>query len=150
MEFAEVTPQGDQADPNINVLVVAKPGRIRNSLQALLRIMPRLRMTDLASDDVSAMQIVAQYNPALIIMDVDLPECQAWILLAQLKQTQPQIRCLFFVNSIEQRHTAQIAGADAILLKGFGTLELFTTIEQLIPHYQQQEREEHDKRATNH
>jgi DNA-binding NarL/FixJ family response regulator len=69
----------------------------------------------------------------LVILDVDLPDNQAWVLLAQIQRTRPQTRCLFFVNSIEQRRAAKIAGADAALLKGFGTMELFTTVEALLP-----------------
>jgi DNA-binding NarL/FixJ family response regulator len=137
MEAVAMTPKNQRDEGKANVLVVAKPGRMRNSLQTLLQIMPRLKVADLASDKSSAMQILTRYNPALVILDVNLPDCQTWVLLAQIQQTRPQTRCLLFVDSIEQRRAAKLAGADAVLLKGFGTGELFTTIEQLLALYNQ-------------
>jgi len=122
------------------VLVVAKPGRIRHSLQALLQIMPRLKVA-IATHSFLAMQMMAQYNPALVLLDVDLPDDQAWDLLKQMQLTRPQTRCLFLVNSIQQQRAARAAGAHAALLKGFGAAELFTTIEKLLLHYSQQQRE---------
>ena len=113
------------------VLVVARPGRIRDSLQALLHIVPRLKVA-IATHSFLAMQMMAQYNPALILLDVDLPDDQVWDLLKQIQLTRPQTRCLFLVNSIQQQQAARAAGAHAALLKGFGAAELFTTIEKLL------------------
>jgi DNA-binding NarL/FixJ family response regulator len=132
VEIAVMTCKEDELKDPPLVLVVARPGRIRNSLQALLQIMPRLRVTDLVSDNTSAMQMLTQHCPALVILDVNLPDNEAWVLLAQIQRTRPQTRCLLFVNSIEQRRAAKIAGADGALLKGFGTRELFTTLEELL------------------
>jgi DNA-binding NarL/FixJ family response regulator len=128
-----MVPKECQSEGNALVIVVAKPGRMRNSLQTLLQLMPRLKIADLASDNTSAMEMLTQYNPALVILDIDLPDNQAWVLLAQMQRTRPQTRSLFFVDSLEQRRAAKIAGADAALLKGFGTMELFTTLEKLLP-----------------
>src|SRR5262245_23738635 len=108
-------PKECQAEGNALVIVVAKPGRMRNSLQALLQIMPRLKVVDLASDNTSAIQLLTHHNLDLVILDIDLPDNQAWVLLAQIQRVRPHTRCLFFVDSIEQRRAAKIAGADAAL-----------------------------------
>ncbi|MBI1878194.1 MAG: hypothetical protein HYR94_08210 [Chloroflexi bacterium] len=63
-----------QSEGDTLVLVVAKPGRIRNSLQALVQIMPRLKVAGVATHCFSAMQMMTQYNPALVLLDVDLPD----------------------------------------------------------------------------
>src|SRR6185503_10895227 len=125
MTSTEYPPENDAL-----VLVVAKPGRMRDSLRALLQIIPHLRVAGVANHGFSAMQMVTQYNPALILLDVDLPDNQAWVLLKQIQLKQLQTRCLFFVNSIEQQRAARVAGANAALLKGFEAMELFTTIEK--------------------
>lgn len=137
MEITGMTPQEDQVEDDALVLIVAKPGRIRNSLQALLQIMPRLKVAGVTSHNFSAMQLLAQYNPALVLLDVDLPDNQAWVLLKQIQLKHLQTRSLVFANSIEQQRAAQSAGANATLLKGFEVLELFTTIEKLIPNCSQ-------------
>ncbi|HXW00130.1 MAG TPA: response regulator [Anaerolineae bacterium] len=133
------TEQSLEGDPLI--LIIAKPGRIRNGLQALLQIIPRLKVVGIASHSFMAMQMLAQYKPTLALLDVDLPDNQAWVLLKEIQLKQPQTRCLLFVNSIEQQRAARIAGANAALLKGFEALELFTTIEKLLPPYGQSQGE---------
>jgi CheY-like chemotaxis protein len=75
--------------------------------------------------------MLAQYKPSLILLDVDLPDEGAWILLEELQRTRPQIPCLFLVNSIEQQQRARLAGAKAVLLKGFEAMELVAMIEKV-------------------
>ena len=133
VEIAMITPEEHQAEGDTLVLIVAKPGRIRNSLEALLQIMPRLKVAGVTCHSFSAMQMLAQYNPTLLLLDVDLSDNHAWVLLKQIQLKQLQTRCLLFVNSIEQQHAAKSAGANAALLKGFEAVELFTTIEKLVP-----------------
>lgn len=137
MERARMAPQEDQVEDDALVLIVAKPGRIRNSLQALLQVMPRLKVAGVTSHSFSATQLLVQYKPALVLLDIDLPDNQAWVLLKQMQLKQLQTRSLVFANSIEQQHAARSAGANATLLKGFEVLELFTTIEKLIPYASQ-------------
>jgi DNA-binding NarL/FixJ family response regulator len=131
LDIAVMIPKEHQPEDNALVLVVARPSRIRDSLQALLHIVPQLKVA-MATHSFLAVQMMAQYNPALILLDVDLPDDQVWDLLKQIQLTRPQTRCLFLVNSIQQQQAARAAGAHAALLKGFGTAELFTTIEKLL------------------
>jgi DNA-binding NarL/FixJ family response regulator len=132
VQKAITTAKEQQFEGDSLVLIVAKPGRIRNSLQALLQIMPRLKVAGIASHTFLALQMLSQYQPALVLLDVDLPDNQAWVLLQQIQLKQPQTRCLLLVNSIEQQRRARGVRADAALLKGFETMELFTTIEKLL------------------
>ena len=124
----------DESEGDTSILVVAKPGRLRDSLQVLLQLMPQLKVAGIASHSFLAMPMLARYHPALVLLDADLPDDQAWILLRQMQLAQPQARCLFLANSIEQQRAAGAAGASATLLKGFEAIELFTTIEKLLPH----------------
>jgi DNA-binding NarL/FixJ family response regulator len=137
VETVMMTPKEQQLEGDPLILIIAKPGRIRNGLQALLQIIPRLKVVGIASHSFLAMQMLAQYNPTLVLLDVDLPDNQAWVLLKQIQLKQPQTRCLLFVNSIEQQRAARIAGANAVLLKGFEAMELFATIEKLLSPYSQ-------------
>ncbi len=132
METAVMMLKEPQLESDALVLIVAKPGRMRDSLQALLQIMPRLKVAGVASHSFSAMQMLVRYNPGLVLLDVDLPDNQAWVLLKQMQLTRPQTRCLFLANSIEQQRAARAAGANAALLKGFEAMELFTTLEKLL------------------
>jgi DNA-binding NarL/FixJ family response regulator len=135
MQVARMMPKEDQTEGDILILIVAKSGRIRESLQALLQIMPRLKVVGVTSHSFSALQMLAQYKPSLILLDVALPDDGAWLLLKEIQRTQPQTPCLFLVNSIEQQRMARVAGANAALIKGFEAMELIATIEELLPHY---------------
>jgi DNA-binding NarL/FixJ family response regulator len=135
VRVARMTPKEDQNEGDVLTLIVAKPGRIRDSLQAVLQLIPRLKVVGVTSHNFLALQILAQYKPALILLDVDVPDEGAWVLLKEMQRTRPQTPCLFFVNSIEQQRMARIAGANAALLKGFEAMELIATIEELLPHY---------------
>ena len=115
------------------VLVIAKPGRIGNSLQVLVNSMPGLKVVGLATNYISAMHMMIHYHPALVLLDGDLPDNQAWAVLQQMQLKQPRTPCLFFVSSIQQQRAARAAGARAALLKGFEAAELFSTIETLLP-----------------
>jgi DNA-binding NarL/FixJ family response regulator len=134
-ETVRMTSKEHGVEGDALVLIVAKPGRIRNSLQALLQVMPRLKVAGITSHSYSTMPLLTQYNPALVLLDVDLPDNQAWILLKEIQLKRLQSRCLLFVNSIEQQRAAKSAGANAALLKGFEVMELVTTIEKLLPQY---------------
>jgi DNA-binding NarL/FixJ family response regulator len=122
-----------QIEGDVLILIVAKPGRIRDSLQAMLQVMPRLKVVGVTSHSFSALQMLAQHNPTLVLLDVDLPGDGAWALLKEIQGTRLQTFCLFLVNSIEQQRLAKTAGANATLLKGFEALELFAIIEKLPP-----------------
>jgi DNA-binding NarL/FixJ family response regulator len=135
MKTARLVPQEHQVKDDILVLIVAKPGRIRTGLQALLQIKPRLKVAGVTNHSFAAMQMLAQYKPALVLLDLDLPDNQAWVLLKQMQLKQLQTRSLVFANSIEQQRAARSVGASATLLTGFKVQELFTTIEKLIPSY---------------
>lgn len=137
METARIVPEAPQVQDDKLVLIVAKPGRIRNSLQALVQIMPRLKVAGVTGHYFSATQLLDQYRPALVLLDVDLPDNQTWVLLKQIQLKQLPTHTLVFANSIEQQQTARSAGANATLLKGFGFLELVTTIDRLIRPYSQ-------------
>jgi DNA-binding NarL/FixJ family response regulator len=132
-----MTPTEQPLEGNPLVLIIAKPGRIRNSLEALLQVIPRLNVVGIAGHSFLAMKMLTQYHPALVLLDIDLPDNQAWDLLKQIQLSRPQTRCLLLVNSNEQQRAARIAGANAALLKGFAAVELFTTIEKLLPPYNQ-------------
>jgi DNA-binding NarL/FixJ family response regulator len=117
--------------PRLLTLVAAMPGRMQDSLQALLETMPGV-VTDRAGDGAAALRMVVEQHPDLVLLDTNLPGEPGWGVLEQIKAQQPQTRCLVLAGSILQRQAAQAAGADGVLLKGFSTAELFATIEEML------------------
>ena len=116
---------------DISILVAARPGRVRDGLQALLAAIPQIEMIGQADDGASALKSVVEHRPALVLLDTNLPGDEVLAVLRQIKAQWPQARCLIMSDSGQQRRTAKAAGADGMLLKGFLAAELLTAIREL-------------------
>ncbi len=116
---------------DISTLIAARPGRVRDGLQALLAAIPQIEMIGQADDGASALKSVVEHRPALVLLDTNLPGNEVWAVLRQIKAQWPQARCLIMSDSGQQRRAAQAAGADGMLLKGFLAAELLAAIKEL-------------------
>jgi DNA-binding NarL/FixJ family response regulator len=117
---------------DIAVVVVAKPGRVRDGLGVLLKTIPHLTLTGYADDGTAGLQMVTTLRPEVVLLDVNLPDSQVWTLLPQIKRVCPETHCIVLVDLMKQQQQAELSGADAVLLKGFATSEIFVTIKNLL------------------
>jgi DNA-binding NarL/FixJ family response regulator len=128
-------------------LIVAKPGPLRNSLQALMTTMPQIEILAETSDPTALLRMGAEIQPHVVLMDADLPEAQVCAALRQIKAEWSQTRSIVLVEDSQQQQLAQAAGADVALLKGHPAAKLVATIEALLSQeeeggaYQVEERE---------
>jgi len=118
---------------NISVLIVAKPGRLRDSLKALLRTVTYLDIVDQVDDACAALPLVAQCHPNLLLVGSNLPKSSVATLITTTKTRSPQTRCMVLVDNMDQLWQAKAAGADSVLLAGFPSTTFFSTIEGLLP-----------------
>jgi DNA-binding response OmpR family regulator len=113
-------------------LIVATPGRMRDSLSWLLASgLDRVAIRT-ADDGRAARRLVAEQCPALVLLDTNLPGEDAWALLELICANGHQSRCLVLADSMQQQRQARNVGADASLLKGFSTVELYAVVERLL------------------
>jgi DNA-binding NarL/FixJ family response regulator len=127
-----VTPKNDALTNREAVLIVAKPGRLRDSLKALLKPISRIQIVGQAADGPAALSLVKQHCPKLILLDGSLPDNQNGTLLRLIKAQYPQAHCIVLAENIQQQRTARMVGANTALLKGFAVAELFTAIEKIL------------------
>lgn len=119
--------------PNrVPVLIVARPGRMRAGLLALLRMIPTIELVGQVDQGAAAPEKVTQERPALVLLDSSLPFAEMERALRRIKAEWPQTQCLVVAGTIPQQGLAQAAGADRVLLKGFAAETLFTTIEEVL------------------
>ena len=111
-------------------LIVAKPGRKRDGLHAVLAAMPGIAGVREVSDGPSALNAVAEYRPALVFLDFDLSEDVA-TLLTRFTSEYQRAQCIAIVYSVQQRRDAVAAGADHVLMSGFSAARLRATIRRL-------------------
>lgn len=98
----------------------------------LLRAVPQTRIIGQADDAPSALGLVADHYPDLLVLDAGLPDDGVWTVLEQVKAEWHQTCCLVLVDTIQQRRMAETANADAILVNGFSIDKFFTAIGRLL------------------
>lgn len=115
---------------NASVLVIAPPGRLRDSLIVLLRAHNGLALAGQADNCAEGLQFVRQLRPTLVLLDARLPEKQTWrtLCLLKLKRCHP----IALVRTAEQARAARQMGAEAVLSDGFTAGEISETIQTVL------------------
>jgi DNA-binding NarL/FixJ family response regulator len=114
------------------ILVVAKPGRLREALCALLKATFWPEMISQVDDGPAALEIVVEHRPTLVLLDSHWPDDEVKAIVGQIKTERPQTRCLVLADTVEQQQVAKSAGADEALPKGFSTTSLLGIINKLM------------------
>ena len=115
-----------------SALIVAQPGPLRDSLWAFLMSLPQIEIVRLVEDAPSALRVVTEYNPALVLVDTNLADNGVLNISRQIKVEGFQSRCLILTDNIQQQQEAIAAGADTVLVKGIPAAKLFEIIEELL------------------
>jgi DNA-binding NarL/FixJ family response regulator len=114
-----------------NVVIVSRPGIMQQSLRAALAAIPWLRLVGTAGDGLTALNLIQQQQPDLLLLDSNLLEEERMSLLQQVKQHWPTIRCLALVDLTWQRQKMLAAGADAALLRQASNEHLYQTLKEM-------------------
>ena len=117
----------------VSVLIAARPGPLRIGLQALLTMMPQIRTIEKADNLTATMEAVKEHRPDLVLLDTNLSDNGVTDILSLAKPANTQSRYLILTDNAEQRQSAEAAGADVALVKGFPAARLFETIDELLP-----------------
>jgi len=117
---------------HVVTLIIAPPGRFRDSLRVLLRAGDQISLIGQADNGSSGLKMIDANRPFLVLLDAGLPDGCTWDVLKQIKREWPQVRCLVLTHTQEQQRIAQTAGADRILMDGFTTESLFSIMQTLI------------------
>ena len=117
---------------NASVLIVASPGELRESLQALLATLPQVGQVLVANDGAGALSAIERHCPELLVVAGDIPVSNAHRLLERAKQECPESKFLVLVDSTAQLNEAESAGADRAVLKGYPASQLLRTASELI------------------
>ena len=116
----------------ISVLVVMKPGPLRDSLAALLMSIPRITAVQYAAGAGAGLRAIELSRPAMVVMDASLPGGEVWMMLRQVKVRWPATPCVVLTDTLQLRRRAEAAGASRALLKGFPAAKLSVMLEQLL------------------
>jgi DNA-binding NarL/FixJ family response regulator len=116
----------------VSLLLVARPGRMREGLQALLRTIPEIVIVAQADYESQALALIAQQQPDLVLLDSSLTLQEMLSTLMQIKGGFPRARCIVLVDNAQQQGAAREAGADTALITGFNAEVLHAAIDQVL------------------
>ena len=114
-------------------LLVIRPGPLRNSLQTLLTTLPQIEIIAEARDLSILHRMREEWQPDLILIEAAPIEKMLPKSLHQIKQAWPNVWTIVLVDTMNQQQAAQVAGADAVLIKGFRAAQLVEIIEEVLP-----------------
>lgn len=106
----------------IRVLIADDQQHAREGLKALLSFVPQIEVTGEASNGQEAVQLVAEKQPDVVLMDVQMPEMDGLQATRLIKNQWPQVKVMILTMFPSHRAEAFAVGVDGFLLKG-GTAE---------------------------
>jgi DNA-binding NarL/FixJ family response regulator len=116
----------------MSAFIIARPGPLRDGLQALMLAMPQIEVINKADDLRSAMQTSLERQPALVLLDADLAGSETWLAVRRVRARWPWGYCVFLANDVQQQQAAEAAGADVALPKGFPAGRLVAVLVNLL------------------
>jgi DNA-binding NarL/FixJ family response regulator len=126
------TYKGDWMSAQVTlVLIVGKPGPLRNSLHALMTTMPLTEVVAEASDSSALLRMGDSIQPDILLIDASLSE-DIWPALEQIRKEWSRTRTIVLVEDSVQLRRATDAGADVALPKGFRAAKLAAIVEELL------------------
>ena len=114
------------------VLVVDDQGLTREGIMALLELAPDIEVTHEASNGREAVQIVAEEQPDVVLMDVRMPVMDGLEATRQIKDHWPQVKVIVLTMYPSHKYEALAAGADRFLVKGGRSSSLTEVIRSLL------------------
>ena len=123
-------------------LVVSSAGPYQNGLVALMTTIPQISVVLVAEDVKSALRMVENHLPRLIILDM-AEQGQEMVpapapyspgvqdVIQQIKSQFPLIQLIVIAEDFEQQKKAEVFGADIALLKGFSAQKLVEIVEHI-------------------
>lgn len=100
-------------------IVDDQPSALRG-LRAILTFYPEILVVGQAVNGQEALWLIAQQQPDVVVMDLQMPVMDGVEATRQIKQHWPAIKVIVLTVQATRRAEALDAGADHFLLKGNG------------------------------
>ena len=96
------------------ILLVGKPGPLRDALHSLLNAMPELPPITTADGGLLALKQIRECAPALVFIAGGLPEQEAMELVRQVGRDAPGVPCLVVADHSSYQYLVRWAGAEVL------------------------------------
>lgn len=115
---------------NIRVLLADDHAVVREGLKALISAEPGMELVGEASDGRVALELTAELDPDVVVVDVSMPELNGSEVTAQLRAVRPDRKVLALTVHEDRGYMRQLlrAGAAGYVLKRAAPSELVQAI----------------------
>ena len=122
------------ARQEVRILIVDDAPAVRESLRWLLEDEPGLTVIGEAPTGSQALQMAVDLKPDLVILDVELPDMDGFVVTSQLKaQPNPSLVVLLSMhNNAQYQKRGRDAGCDAYVGKESGWVGLLSVLRTII------------------
>jgi DNA-binding NarL/FixJ family response regulator len=112
------------------ILIKAKPGHFRDSLEAVLRTLPRTELF-LAGSECDDWEGGSQLPHTIVVADLESAGSIVPACLSAFKVSYPSIHCVILVDNNQQTKAAYLMGADLVLPRSASAGELLSAIQRM-------------------
>jgi DNA-binding NarL/FixJ family response regulator len=109
----------DEGTEVIRVVVVDDQLLLREGIATLLQADPRIQVVGLGANGQEAIELVDQYRPAVVLMDIRMPILDGIQAIREIKARWPTVRVVILTSFVYDGYVVEglMAGADGYLLK---------------------------------
>jgi DNA-binding NarL/FixJ family response regulator len=117
----------------VTVLIVDDNAQLRALMREIVAEASDLQVVGEAADGAEAMQLVQALRPAIVLLDLIMPQVNGLEVLRWIKVEHPETKVIIVTVHDEDayRQAAEASGADAFLLKKTLVTDLLPTIRRL-------------------
>ena len=116
----------------IRILIVDDSPSFCKGMQALLEIQPDMEVAGVAPDGQTAMELIERLQPALVLLDAQMPGMSGLEAAQQIKSRWPQTEIILMTMYSDYRSKAIEAGVDAFVTKGVPPEHILAVIRGLV------------------
>src|SRR5690606_9900881 len=131
MELNNLTDMEPAVEINaIKVILVDDHQIIRDGIKALLREEQEVHIVDEANNGRKLLELVAEQQPDVVLLDVNMPEMDGFETTRALHEQYPEVKVLILSMLDHEKYVAKLmdAGAMGYVLKNSGKEELLMAI----------------------
>lgn len=125
--------QGEEPDGRLQVLIVEDHPVYADGLQMVLESHGPYRVVGIAGTTNAALSMARQYDPQIILVDVELPEVSGFDLISPISRICPQAKIIVLTGHGEDEYALRAVrlGAHGYLQKDMNASQLLSALEQI-------------------